>query len=58
MGYLMPKWSLEKNRSDIVYPIAVGGDKEVHAFPKGINLKMNTMIGIWTCLLQGYSPAN
>ena len=40
----MPKPSLQKNTSDIIWPIAGGGaDKEVHAFPKGISQKVSVI---------------
>ena len=40
VGYLMPKPSLKKNRSDTVLPLN-GGDKGVHTFHEGIISKVN-----------------
>ena len=42
VGHLMAKPSLLKNCWSTISPIA--GDKEVHAFPKGINLKVNEKV--------------
>ena len=39
VGYLIPKLSLEKNRSWTIKLIYWEGDKRFHTFPKGISLK-------------------
>ena len=41
VGYLMPKSSLLKNSSDIIYYLTSWGDKVVHIFPGSISLKLN-----------------